>query len=143
MKVNRVTPREAERLLGEGPIYVDVRSEPEFEAGHPPGAFNVPLLHAGPVGLVPNPEFLTVMERAFGKSEKLVMGCRSGQRSLSAAEMLLAAGYTDVSNLTAGFEGSRDPFGRVLLGWRAEGLPVEQGKPEGASYADTKRRTPL
>lgn len=121
---------------------MDVRSEPEFEAGHPPGAYNVPLLHAGPAGLVPNPEFMDAMSRAFGKNEKLVMGCRSGQRSLRAAEMLLQAGYSDVANLFTGYEGSRDHFGRLTPGWRPAGLPIETGKTPGYCYADAKTREP-
>ena len=43
--VKRVTPPEASTLLGEGWVYLDVRSIPEFDDGHPPGAANVPLLH--------------------------------------------------------------------------------------------------
>ncbi len=47
--VKRVTPPEAAALLAEGWIYLDVRSIPEFDLGHPTGAVNVPLLHhAGP-----------------------------------------------------------------------------------------------
>src|SRR4051812_21955325 len=43
--VKRVLPREAAALLADGWAYLDVRSIPEFEQGHPPGAVNVPLLH--------------------------------------------------------------------------------------------------
>lgn len=142
MTVKSVSPEETAQLMQEGAVYVDVRSEPEFEAGHPPGSFNVPLLHAGPMGMTPNPEFMEVMTRAFGKNEKLVMGCRSGQRSLRAAEMLLAAGYSDVANLHTGWEGSRDHFGRLTPGWRPAGLPVETGRPAGFCYADAKSREP-
>jgi len=142
VSVKSVSPQETRALLEAGAVYVDVRSEPEFEAGHPPGSFNVPLLHAGGAGMVPNPEFLEVMQRCFGKNEKLVMGCRSGQRSLRAAEMLVQAGYTDVANLFTGWEGSRDAFGRMTPGWRAEGLPVELGKPAGQCYEDAKTREP-
>jgi rhodanese-related sulfurtransferase len=40
----RVSPQEAKDLMDkEGYVYVDVRSIPEFEAGHPAGAFNVPI----------------------------------------------------------------------------------------------------
>ena len=86
-----VTPAEAAELLAQGHVYVDVRSEPEFEAGHPEGALNVPLLNAGPVGLVENPDFLTVMQSAFGKDEPLVIGCKAGGRSKRAAGMLAQA----------------------------------------------------
>lgn len=138
--VKRVSPREAKALMDEGYVYVDVRSEPEFLAGHPAGAVNVPLLHLGPGGMTPNPEFLEVMTKRFPKDAKLVLGCRSGGRSLQAAQLLLAEGYTDVVDQRAGFEGARGPFGNVTeQGWLPEGLPVEEGAKPGQSYDDVKR----
>jgi rhodanese-related sulfurtransferase len=142
VSIKSVSPSEAQALLAEGAVYVDVRSEPEFEAGHPPGALNIPLLHAGIGGMTPNPEFAEVMQRCFGRGEQLIMGCRSGQRSLRAGEMLVAAGYLDVSNLFTGWEGSRDAFGQMTPGWRLAGLPVEAGSTPGGRYADAKQRTP-
>ncbi len=140
--IKSISPEEAAKLLEEGWVYVDVRSEPEYEAGHVPGSLNVPLLHAGPGGMVPNPEFMDVMKSAFSKDEKLVMGCRSGQRSLRAAQMLAADGFGTLANLSTGFEGTRDSFGRVVPGWGKVGLPVESGAPEGQRYADAKTRKP-
>ncbi len=124
----------------EGYVYLDVRSEPEFAAGHPAGAHNVPLLHAGPGGMTPNPDFLAVVQGAYPRDTKLVLGCRSGQRSMRAAEMMIAAGYTQIVEQRAGFDGPRDPFGAVLEpGWGLAGLPVEQTTP-GGSYAEIRRR---
>ena len=117
-----------------------MRSEPEFEAGHPLGSFNVPLLHMGPAGLVPNPEFLSVMQQAFGRGEKLIMGCRSGQRSYRAAEMLLDAGYTDVSNLLPGFEGTTRRLWPARPGLALESAPVELGRPTGTEMRHAKQR---
>ncbi len=62
--VKQATPEEAAKLLEQGYVYVDVRTEAEFEQGHPPGALNVPISHAGPAGMTPNAEFLQVMEQA-------------------------------------------------------------------------------
>ena len=46
MSLTRVSPKDARDLMEkDGYAYVDVRSIPEFEAGHPEGAYNVPLLH--------------------------------------------------------------------------------------------------
>src|SRR5689334_20222021 len=60
--VKRVDPEEALRLVrDEGYVYVDVRSVMEFDEGHPEGAYNVPLLDAGPGGMAPNPDFVDVM----------------------------------------------------------------------------------
>jgi rhodanese-related sulfurtransferase len=41
-EIKSVSPEQAQSLLD------DVRSEPEFEQGHVPGAVNVPLMHMGP-----------------------------------------------------------------------------------------------
>lgn len=135
-----VTPEEAQALIAAGRPYVDVRSEPEFEAGHPAGAVNVPLSHAGPAGLAPNPEFMAVMERAFQKDQALIIGCKTGSRSRRAAAMLEAAGWKSIVDMGAGFAGSRDAFGRPLPGWAAKGLPIATGAPTGQSYADVKAR---
>lgn len=142
MAIPSVSPEEASALLAEGYVYVDVRSEPEFEAGHVPGALNVPLLHAGPGGMAPNPEFLSVMQQAFGKTEKLVIGCKAGGRSKKAAEQLAQAGFSELREMSAGWDGSRDAFGRALPGWSKSGLPVEPGKPAGQAYGDVKQRAP-
>jgi rhodanese-related sulfurtransferase len=131
MTIKSVTPEEAQALLAQGAVYLDVRSEVEFEQGHPPGALNLPIAHLGPGGMTPNPEFLGVVERAFGKGEKLVVGCKAGGRSRRAAEIMVQAGFTDVSDMTAGWEGSRDAFGRPLPGWSRRNLPVESGEPDG------------
>jgi rhodanese-related sulfurtransferase len=137
---NAVTPEEAEALIADGQTYVDVRSEPEFEAGHPAGAVNVPLSNMGLSGLEPNADFMAVMERAFPKDTKLIIGCKTGARSRRAAAMLGAAGYTSITDMVAGFGGSRDAFGRPTPGWSQKGLPVETGAPTGKGYADLKKR---
>jgi rhodanese-related sulfurtransferase len=128
-----VSPAEAQTLLGEGYTYLDVRSEAEFEAGHPPGALNVPI--NGATG--PNPEFLPVVERALGKDAKLVVACQAGGRSKRAMAELAKAGFSQIVEMPAGFGGSRDAFGRALPGWGTSGLPVEKGR----NYDAVKQRT--
>jgi rhodanese-related sulfurtransferase len=137
-----VSVDEAKKLLDQGYVYVDVRSEPEFEAAHVPGALNVPLNHQGPGGMVTNPDFMSVMQTAFAKDEKLIVGCKSGGRTKRAVGLLVQAGFTDVMELTPGIDSGRDAFGRPLKGWLQEGLPTEQGSPEGQRYSDVKQRTP-
>jgi len=136
-----VTPEEAQNLLAEGYVYVDVRSEPEFEGGHPAGAVNVPISHMGVAGFEPNPDFIAVIEKAFAKDQKLIIGCKTGARSRRAAAMLISAGFKTVTDMIAGFGGSRDAFGRPTPGWSQKGLPTETGSPEGRSYADVKDRS--
>lgn len=138
MPSERVSLEAAQSLLSEGYTYVDVRTEAEFEAGHVPGAFNVPVRQRGPSGMMDNPEFLSVMDRRFPKDTPLIIGCQSGPRSRRAAEMLDRAGYSNVRELGVGWDGARDPFGRIDPGWGRKGLPVEAGAPEGRRYADLR-----
>jgi rhodanese-related sulfurtransferase len=141
MAVKRVLTDAAAALLADGYTYVDVRSVPEFEAGHPPGAYNVPLIHRVPGrGPMPNPEFGLVMEQQFPRDARLLIGCGSGYRSLRAAEMLIGAGWTDIVEHQPGWEGARDAFGRLARGWRDSGLPVETAAP-GRTWNDLRARS--
>jgi rhodanese-related sulfurtransferase len=138
MSVKRVTPPEAAELLRTGWKYVDVRSVPEFADGHPSGAYNIPILHAVSGRMAPNPDFEAAIAKNFGKDEKLVMGCRSGGRSFRAAGILGELGYTSVVDMSGGWDGERDPGGRLAVkGWRDEGLPSEKATP-GHAWDDLK-----
>ncbi len=131
MTVTRVSPQDAQALLDEGYIYLDVRSVPEFEEGHATGAYNIPLMHRGPGGMAPNPDFLSQVQKAFPPSTKMVIGCRSGGRSLRAAQMLVSTGYEHVVDQRAGFIGGTGPDGQPEPGWKPAGLPVStESEPE-------------
>lgn len=137
MYVKRVSPEEALELMqSQGWAYVDVRSVPEFEQGHPAGAFNVPLAHMGPEGSAANLDFLPVMERQFSRDAGLVVGCRTANRAEHAVVMLLRAGYTNVAIQRAGFLGTRDFFGGSDPGWGRKGLPTSLEAEPGRSWAD-------
>lgn len=139
MPIKNVSPLEAKELLdsGEGYTYLDVRSVQEFISGHPQGAVNIPLLHMDPIlrQMVPNPDFLAVVEANFPKDTKLIVGCQSGMRSARAVEILQQAGYTHIVHMQAGFGGARDPFGRISQpGWSQLQLPISTDNGEGVSY---------
>lgn len=125
----------------DGYLYLDVRSIPEFEQGHPTGAYNIPLLHMGAGGAMePNPDFLRVVNATFDRDQHLVIGCRTGVRSLRAAEMLEAAGWKHVVDQRAGWEGPRDAFGQVAdEGWSRLGLPTSTEAEPGRSYEELAR----
>jgi rhodanese-related sulfurtransferase len=139
--VKRVTPQEADALLKDGWAYLDVRSIPEFEGGHPAGALNIPLLHMASGRMAPNQAFQSVVEANFAKDAKIVIGCKAGGRSLQAAALLEAAGYTNVVDMRGGFHGERDNFGRVACpGWSESGLPVEASAPPEKCYPELEKR---
>lgn len=54
--------------------------------------------------------------------------CRSGVRSMAAAEAAQAAGFPKVFNVSDGFEGPPNIQGRrgIVAGWKADGLPWRQ-----------------
>lgn len=139
--IQRVSPADAKKLVDEqGYLYLDVRSEPEYAGGHPTGSQNVPLMHSGAGGMAPNADFLAVVQAIYPKDTKLVLGCKAGGRSLKAAEMMIGAGYTNIIDQRAGFEGPRDPFGALAeKGWGPAGLPVE-AETAGGSYAELKKK---
>jgi rhodanese-related sulfurtransferase len=131
MNIPQTTPPEAYDLLQQHPdaVYLDVRTAPEFEAGHPAGARHVPVVFfAAGNQARPNPDFVPSVEAIVPRTTKLVVGCQAGRRSQRACELLRDAGYTDVTNVHGGFGGARDQTGRLIIpGWRDAGLPVETG----------------
>jgi rhodanese-related sulfurtransferase len=62
------------------------------------------------------------------RDSELLFICRSGARSLRAAQAMAAAGYTRCRNVSDGFEGPLDAAGHRgrLGGWKAKGLPWTQ-----------------
>jgi rhodanese-related sulfurtransferase len=128
MQLRRVTPDEAKELLdsNRGYVYLDVRTPQEFDAGHVPGAKNVPVFQPDAYGrMVQNPDFVEVVDASFGKEARLITGCQMGGRSLKAAELLLKAGFLDVVDMRGGFGGELDPVGRLTFpGWVPRGFPA-------------------
>ena len=90
---------------------VDVRTDEEYTAGHIDGARHIPL------------ERLQEGAAELDRSRRLVLYCRSGDRSGMAAEAFRASGWDAVS-MAGG-----------LMAWAEAGLPLE---PEGGEVADRK-----
>jgi rhodanese-related sulfurtransferase len=140
--MRKVSPREAHELMrDEGFVYLDVRSVPEFDEGHPASAYNIPLAEPDEGGMRDNPDFVRQVLAAFPPNTKIVVGCATGVRSRDAAERLAASGYTAVVEQAAGMLGVRDAFGRLVSrGWRSEGLPVSNEAEPGHSFRDVLAR---
>ena len=117
--------------------YLDVRTVEEFEAGHVPGAYNVPLLFRGPMGMEPNPAFLEVLSRHFPQDQDLVVGCKVGGRSARACELLAAEGWTVLANMDGGYSGRHDAVGRLVEeGWAGCGFPTTVDPEPGRTYSE-------
>ena len=78
----------------------------------------------------PNPKFLEALGQAnVGPDHHVYFLCRSGARSMAAAQAAKAAGYKHVYNIKDGFEGPADARNHRgnIAGWKQEGLPWRQG----------------
>lgn len=80
---------DVKRLRDEGGRVIDVRTASEFEAGHLPGAINIPLGE------------LTgrIASAAPDKNQPLLLHCASGARSAAAVKILRDLGYPRAVNV--------------------------------------------
>ena len=128
--IENLTPQQAWELLQQNAsaVLVDVRTQMEHAyVGHPIGAVHIPWKEAP--GWEINPNFVAdVKNLVLNNDAPILLLCRSGQRSLSAAKALEDAGYTHPINIIDGFEGPLDPQNHRgnLGGWRYCGLPWQQ-----------------
>jgi rhodanese-related sulfurtransferase len=139
MTIKHVTVQRAQQQQASGATYLDVRSIPEFQQGHPPGAVNIPLLHLDPQTgqMRPNAEFLAVVKANFAPETPLVVGCKMGGRSQHACELLSTAGFQDVANVLGGWGGAPQ-MGHT--GWVEAGLPVEATADEAHEYEALQKK---
>ncbi len=132
-----VTATEAYELLGQQPKaqLVDVRTRAEWSF------VGVPDLSAlGKETILAEWQRYPTMEvasdfvdqlerelerRGAGQNDPVLFLCRSGARSLAAAQAMLAAGWKGSRNVTAGFEGpvNADRHRGTIDGWKAADLP--------------------
>jgi glyoxylase-like metal-dependent hydrolase (beta-lactamase superfamily II)/rhodanese-related sulfurtransferase len=107
--VRQVGAREAFDLLSGGnpPVLLDIREAAEFrgDLGHIDGALHIPLREIAE---------RAPAELAAHRDSDIIIVCRVGVRSTTAAAMLAGQGFNRVFNLEGG-----------MLGWREAGLPVE------------------
>ena len=70
-----------------------------------------------------------VKEQGIRPDQTVLLICRSGQRSQSAAIALTALGFDRCFNVAEGFEGDQDAVGHrgTMGGWKVAGLPWQQG----------------
>lgn len=147
MEITHITPKECWGKLQEEEMsfLIDVRTTAEWTYVGVPNLATigkelicVEWLRAGPIQ-DPNKTFADTVHHyvspveekkgAQPKTSKLYFICRSGQRSLKAAEEMSARGWTHCYNVAEGFEGTLDDdkhFG-TQSGWKVAGLPWIQG----------------
>ena len=100
-----LSSEEAWKLMNESPPFVlDVRTQPEFYRGYLKGATLVPLQELQ----------YRVNELEQYKNHPIMIYCATGNRSTTAAKILLDAGFKDIMNLRTG-----------IVGWASKGYNVQ------------------
>jgi molybdopterin/thiamine biosynthesis adenylyltransferase/rhodanese-related sulfurtransferase len=102
--VREVLPAEAVQLIDAGAVLLDTREMNEWNAGHLSGATLLP----------PADVTSKVAALATDPDKPVVLYCRSGARSLTAAFQMAQLGYRDVVSMAGG-----------IIRWRQEGRPIE------------------
>ncbi|UZJ23422.1 rhodanese-like domain-containing protein [Rhodococcus antarcticus] len=123
-----LTPQQAWDLVHDtDAVLVDVRTEAEWRFVGVPALERLGRVEWVDTAGQRNAGFVEQVRRLAGQ-RAVVLLCRSGQRSVAAAEALTAAGAGPAWNVLDGFEGGLDEHGhRGAAGWRAVGLPWTQG----------------
>lgn len=107
-------------------VLVDVRTDAEREwVGKVPGA--VPVAWKQWPGMAMNADFDAQLRAAVPQGQKVVLLCRSGVRSVVAAQRAAGLGM-EAYNILEGFEGDVNAAGQrgQTGGWRKRGLPWNQ-----------------
>ncbi len=124
-------------MQAEDNIYlIDIRSSMEFLfIGHPLGAIHIAWMDEPDWEI--NPHFTAEIRQLIlggvscptkSNCAKIILICRSGNRSEMAGQQLLDAGLTHIYHINEGFEGDKDEqhHRSTINGWRFCGLPWEQ-----------------
>ncbi len=106
--VREIMPWDLEERLAENPdlLVVDVREPNEYEAMHIAGSINVPrgILESACEWDYEE----TVPELVQAREREIVVVCRSGYRSVLAANSMQVLGYENVASLQTGLRGWKD-----------------------------------
>jgi len=138
-------PEAYELATKEKVLFIDVRTRAEVNfLGMPTVAdANIPYMELDPMyawdekkgvfKMDPNSGFVTevearLAEKGLTRDNKVVLICRSGDRSAKAVDLLAKVGYKRVYSVVDGYEGDQAKDGpnkgqRVVNGWRNSNLP--------------------
>lgn len=103
--IEEVAIDDAERVIGDADVLLDVREADEYAAGHLPGAIHIAR------GML---EFkLSASPELSARDLKIVLYCKTSGRAALAADTLRVMGYLRVKSIAGGFDA-----------WRAAGKTV-------------------
>lgn len=108
-----VNVEEAREMIEKGEVFVlDVRTPAEFNSSHIEGATLIPGTNSGGSNLSSD-QLLAARINEVPKNQKILVYCKTGHRSTSASQILVAAGDSDVYNMQGG-----------ITAWTGAGYPV-------------------
>lgn len=125
-RVGEIQPWDLTKQLGrdEPPLLLDVREPTEFALAQIPGSLNVPR---GVLEQACEWDYEeTVPELAGRKERPIVIVCRSGNRSILAADVMQQLGFTDVVSLKTGVRGWND-FEQPLVDGEGHAVDADEG----------------
>jgi len=119
-----ITPQQAWALFSSGIAeLVDVRTARELQrVGFVPDAKHVEWLKGE--DMQKNLRFITELNGKVDKNDVVLFLCRSGKRSVAAAQAATQAGFRHAFNVQEGFEGDGNP----QRGWLHHDLPTVHNK---------------
>lgn len=136
-RVKEIMPWDLSRTLAAGsqPLLLDVREPGEFAMLRIPGSINVPR---GVLEQSCEWDYdETVPELASGREREIVVICRSGKRSVLAADVMQRMGFANVVSLKTGVRGwndfeqpMEDAAGNVIDADAGDELLAPRVKPE-------------
>ncbi len=122
--VCEITPEDMARNLFDSSVLIlDVREPDEFQAGHLPGAINVPR---GFLEVKADLEHHKRDERLTDRGQAIACYCGGGFRSALAAKTLQEMGFSNVVSMAGGW-----------TAWTEKSLPIEQPKVSGDNNEKT------
>ena len=140
-RVREIQPWDLTGRLGreEPPLVLDVREPAEFALARIPGSLNVPR---GVLEQACEWDFEeTVPELAGRKERPIVIVCRSGNRSLLAADVMQQLGFSDVVSLKTGVRGWND-FEQPLVDAEGRAVDADEGERRLAPRLRPQQRRP-
>lgn len=104
MHVDEITSEETVKALKNGSVFFDVREEYEILEQ----AYDIENKTEIPLGEI------QIRLSEFPKDKNIIIGCRSGKRSMQACIFLKMSGYENVKNLQGG-----------IIDWSESGFPTK------------------
>jgi rhodanese-related sulfurtransferase len=141
-RVREIQPWDlSERLARPAPplLLLDVREPAEFAAAHIEGSINVPR---GVLESACDWDYDdTEPALAGGRERAIVVVCRSGNRSLLAADAMQRMGFGDVVSLKTGVRGWND-FEQPLVDAQGRSVSTDEAEPLLAARVRPEQRRP-